>query len=237
MRPARRDPADLPALYRRRFAARERERKDALWKALCADFLQRYVGAADTVVDLGAGYGEFINNIRCGTKIAVDVNEDTAPALDRDVTFVLGSGARIPTLQDGSADVVFASNFFEHMLSKDDLVMTLREIARVLRVGGRLLVLQPNIRFAYREYWDFFDHHTALSDRSLAEALEMSGFRVAEVRPRFLPYTTKSRLPQHPLLLRLYLRLPPVQWLLGKQMFIVAERAPEGSAPARAARE
>lgn len=238
MQPAREDPADLPALYRRRFGSGERQRKDALWKALCSDFLQRYVRDADTVVDLGAGYGEFINNIRCAKKFAVDLNEDTAHALDPDVTFVLGSGAHIPALQDASADVVFASNFFEHMLSKNEVSATLAEIARILRPGGRLLILQPNIRFAYREYWDYFDHHTPLSDRSMAEALETSGFQVTVVRPRFLPYTTKSKVPQHPLLLRLFLRLPPAQWLLGKQMFIVAERSERSSSPqAMASRE
>ena len=233
MHPARRDEADLTAMYRRRFGQAERKRKDALWNVLCASFLQRYVGASDRVLDLGAGYGEFINNIRCGTKIAVDLNEDTAHALDGDVTFVLGAGSRLPTLQDASLDVVFASNFFEHVLSKYELMATLQEIARVLRMGGRLLVLQPNIRFAYREYWDYFDHHVPLSDRSLAEALELSGFRVTEVRARFLPYTTKSRLPQHPLLLRLYLRLPPLQWLFGKQMFVAAERTPGAASGVR----
>jgi SAM-dependent methyltransferase len=236
MQPARRDEADLPALYRRRFGDAERKRKDALWKVLCADFLQRYVGPSSTVIDLGAGYGEFINNIRAAKKIAVDLNEDTADALDPDVTFALSAGARVPNVQDGAADVVFASNFFEHMLSKAELMETLREIARLLHTGGRLLVLQPNIRFAYREYWDYFDHHVALSDRSLAEAVEMSGFRVTHVRPRFLPYTTKSKLPQHPALLRLYLRLPPLQWLFGKQMFLAAERTAEAPGTARSRR-
>jgi hypothetical protein len=42
------------------------------------------------------------------------------------------------------------------------------------------------------------------------------------VQPRFLPYTTKSALPSWPVLVRLYLRCPPLQWLLGRQMFIVA---------------
>jgi SAM-dependent methyltransferase len=236
MQPAPRDEADLPAMYRRRFDDGERKRKDALWKVLCADYLQRYVNATDTVVDLGAGYGEFINNIRAAKKIAVDLNEDTADALDPEVTFALSAGARVPDMQDGAADVVFASNFFEHMLSKAELMETLREIARLLHTGGRLLVLQPNIRFAYREYWDYFDHHVALSDRSLAEAVEMSGFRVTDVRPRFLPYTTKSRLPQHPALLRLYLRVPPLQWLFGKQMFLAAERTAEPPGTARSLR-
>jgi hypothetical protein len=52
----------------------------------------------------------------------------------------------------------------------------------------------------------------------------MAGLRPVEVRARFLPYTTKSRLPKATWLLRLYLRLRPAQWLFGKQTWVVAER-------------
>ena len=79
----------------------------------------------------------------------------------------------------------------------------------MLRPGGRLLILQPNIRYAYREYWDFLDHHVALSHVSMVEALALTGFTPTEVRPRFLPFTTKSALPQWPILIRIYLRFPP----------------------------
>ena len=41
---------------------------------------------------------------------------------------------------------------------------------------------------------------------------------------RFLPYTTKSRLPQHPALVRAYLAFPPAWRLLGKQTLYVGER-------------
>jgi hypothetical protein len=58
----------------------------------------------------------------------------------------------------------------------------------------------------------------------MAEALEVSRFDVVECRPRFLPYTFKSRLPAWPWLFRLYLALRPVQWVFGKQMFLVARR-------------
>jgi hypothetical protein len=58
----------------------------------------------------------------------------------------------------------------------------------------------------------------------MGEALTVAGFRVVECRARFLPYTTKSRLPQWAPLVRLYLRLPVAQFLFGKQMFVVAER-------------
>ncbi len=43
-------------------------------------------------------------------------------------------------------------------------------------------------------YWDYFDHLIPLTDRSLAEALEMNGFRVEEQIPRFLPWTMTGSL-------------------------------------------
>ena len=84
--------------------------------------------------------------------------------------------------------------------------------------------MQPNVRLVGGAFWDFFDHTLPLSERGMTEALEVAGFRVVECRARFLPYTTKSRLPQWAFLVRLYLRCRPAQYLLGKQMLVVAER-------------
>ena len=220
-------PVDQPALkdlYARRFGPKERAQKNALWKVLCQSFLQRYVSESDIVVDLGAGYCEFINNIRCGRKIAVDLNEETRQYAARDVTVLMEPADALPSLENATVDVVFASNLFEHLPGKQVLTAVLREIHRVLRDGGRLLVLQPNIRYAYKEYWDYFDHHLPLSHLSLSEVLLMEGFTIEEVRPRFLPYTTKSRLPKSGFLLKIYLRLHPLHLLMGKQMFLVAAR-------------
>ena len=121
-------------------------------------------------------------------------------------------------------NVTFCSNLFEHLQSKEELLSVLSEIHRTLGVGGKLLVLQPNIRYAYKEYWDYFDHYLPLSHLSLTEALHLSGFSVDEVRPRFLPYTFKSRLPKSTGLLKVYLRLGPLQVLAGKQMFLLASK-------------
>src|SRR5262249_39273417 len=135
---------------------------------------------------------EFINAIRCGRKIAVDTSRTLAThagtgveALVGDVPGVLGQ------LGDNSVHVVFSSNFLEHLADKDTVLAVLGQIHRLLVGGGRVIILQPNIRYAYKEYWDFFDHHVALSHNSLSEALQISGFEVETVRPRFLPYTPR----------------------------------------------
>lgn len=214
---------DVSRLYEKRFGGELRKRNE-IWKILCSSFFQRYVGENDIVLDIGAGYCEFINNIKCGKKFAVDLNEDTKKAANPDVTVFSHSSVDIPSLNDSSVDVVFMSNFIEHLMTRADILRSLREIYRILRIGGKVLVLQPNIRYAYKEYWDFFDHHVPLSDKSLAEALQLEGFDIVKVIPRFLPYTMKSRLPQYNFLVRAYLKLPIAWRVFGKQAFIAASK-------------
>jgi SAM-dependent methyltransferase len=210
-------------IYRARFPERDAERRRAVWRVLCASVFQRYVRPADTVLDLAAGFCQFINTIQCGRKIAVDLNEDVRAHAAAGVEVVIAASTAMSAVASSSVDVVFVSNFFEHLPSTESLLGTLAEIKRVLRPGGRLLVLQPNIRLVGGAYWDFVDHHLALTEKTLAEAFALSGLRLRETRTRFLPYTMVGKMPAHPLLVWVYLMVPPAQWLMGKQSFLVAE--------------
>jgi dolichol-phosphate mannosyltransferase len=116
-------------------------------------------------------------------------------------------------LADETVDVVFSSNLFEHLPDKASLLAFVIEIARVLRPGGRLLVMGPNIRVLPGEYWDYFDHQIPLTEEAL---------------PRFLPYTVRSRLPKWRWLVKAYLRLGRVAWFFfGRQFFVVARKGVE----------
>lgn len=215
---------ELEKLYHQRFPEAELAQKHAIWKVLCEDFFQRYVRTTDTVADIGAGYCEFINNIRAGHKIAVDLNPDVRRFAAPDVHVINQSCTAIRELDSASTDVVFMSNFLEHLPTKELVLDTFREAHRILKPGGKIIVLQPNIRFLPGEYWDFFDHHTPLTDRSLVEGLQLAGFTPTVVHPRFLPYTTKSRLPKATFFVRLYLRFPLAWRVLGKQALVVATK-------------
>lgn len=213
-------------LYRERFAGQDRAFKERAWSILCDRILQQHVKRSDTVLDLGAGRCEFINAIRCGEKIAVDLNPDVK-AYAREARVVMTASTDLSPIEPGSIDVVFSSNFLEHLPNKSAVLQTLEECHRVMRPGGRIIILMPNIRYLGGRYWDYFDHHTPLTQFSLGEGLQLAGFSVERVVARFLPYTVKqSAVPKSLVLLRLYLRLPFLWPFFGRQMLLVAIRKP-----------
>jgi SAM-dependent methyltransferase len=219
------DPDSLSGLYRERFSDGDIAFKEEMWSVLCERVFQPYVRSSDTVLDLGAGRCEFINAIEAGEKIAVDLNPDLA-SFARGARVVRTPGTDLGPIDSGTVDVVFSSNFLEHLPDKTSVLRTLAECRRVLRRGGTMIVLMPNIRYLPGRYWDYFDHHTPLTHLSLVEALTLAGFRPERVVPRFLPYTVKQRgVPRSTVLLRLYLSLRVVWPILGRQMLVVAKTA------------
>jgi SAM-dependent methyltransferase len=216
---------NLDSLYAIRFPEADRDAKDAIWRVLCPHFFQRYVKNDDVVLDLGAGLGEFLRHIRCKTRIAVDIERLSGRRLPPGTQEIFTPSDRLSVhVPSNSVDVVFCSNFFEHLPDKTVFLATLKEILTVLRPGGRLLALQPNIRFVGGAYWDFVDHHLPLTHLTLVEAAQSVGFEIVEVIPRFLPYTTRSAIPQAPWLVRLYLAVRPVWRIMGRQTWFVARK-------------
>ncbi len=213
------EPKDI---YTRRLGGDIKFRKE-MYKILCDDFFQKYIPSSATVMDIGAGYCELINAIKAKRKIALDINPDIKKYADRNVKVIVANSTNMKKIKSNSIDVACMNNFFEH-LSKADIQKTVKEIHRVLKKSGKLLIIQPNIRYCYKDYWMFFDHVTPMDDRSLRELLELNGFKVMESIPKFLPFTTKSRLPKSTSMLRLYLKVPLLWKILGKQMFIYAKK-------------
>ena len=194
-------------------------RRDLLWRTLCESYFSRHIKSTDVVLELGAGYCHFINHIRAGERIAVDLWPGVVNYALPPVKTHVGPASDLSFLPSGSLDVVFASNLFEH-ISQEDLSLTLKEVRRTLRPTGLLIIVQPNYRYAYREYFDDFTHRTVYSHVSLSDFLQANKFKVVRCHAKFLPLTVKSRLPIHPLLIKLYLRSPVKP--LAKQMLIRA---------------
>jgi hypothetical protein len=88
------------------------------------------------------------------------------------------------------------------------------------------MALGPNVKFVGGAYWDFWDHHIALTDLSMKEVLEIHGFKVEMALDRFLPYTMVNSRNYPTLLVSLYLSIPLLWKIVGRQFFIVARKTP-----------
>jgi hypothetical protein len=210
-------------LYKQRFPAALLSRRAAVWKVLCRDWLDAYIPEPRRVLEIGAGYCEFINNVRASKRIAIDLNPDAARHARAGVEVMQTNAEKLSELVPaGSCDAVFMSNFLEHCRSREQLLAVLRGGAHALRPGGNMLILGPNFKYCYHAYYDYFDHHLALTENSVAEALTLAGLIPQVVMPRTLPFSFRSSLPSWPWLVRLYLHVPLVWRVFGAQFFLVA---------------
>jgi SAM-dependent methyltransferase len=203
------------------FATRLRQdpRRQIVWDALYRYYFSRFIRSGDSVLDLGCGYGQFITAVRARRRIAVDSWAGAQAHLGPDVEFHAGPIDDLSFLGDRSVNFVLASNVFEHVY-QDVLRTVLGQLRRVLAHDGTLCILQPNYAYAYRQYFDDYTHVAIYSHVSMSDLLQSEGFEILGCSPRFMPLTVVSRVPVHPLLIRLYLLSP---WKpLGRQMLIRA---------------
>jgi ubiquinone/menaquinone biosynthesis C-methylase UbiE len=213
----------LQKTYQARFEANARYR-DAVWQILCRDFFSHYIPETSVLLDLGAGWGEFSRNIIADKKYAIDLNPECELRVAGYAQFFLQDCSTLWQLPDESLDVIFTSNFLEHLPSKAAIDATLGEAFRCLKTGGVILCLGPNIKYLPGTYWDYWDHYVPITDTSMAEALRLAGFTIQEIIPRFLPYTMSGGHNPPLFFIKLYLSLRMVWAWFGKQFFVVASK-------------
>lgn len=202
-----------------RFAPDPRRR--VVWQTLVTCEFQKQIPPDAVVLELGAGYGDFINTVKAQRRIAVDRWPEMAGHLAPGVEGLITNITQLDGVPDHSVDYVFASNCFEH-ISRRELLDCLGELRRTMKAGATLTIVQPNFKYCVRQYFDDYTHASIYTDRSLCDLLAANGFRIARCVPRFLPLTLKSNVPVHPLLIRLYLASPFKPF--AKQMLIRATR-------------
>ncbi len=215
------DSKSLSEQYQRRFQA-SADYRDRVWKEIVRVCLQPRMGVDKTVLDLGCGWGEFSRNIQAARKLAMDLNADAGRHLPANIEFLQQDCSQPWPLADDSIDVIFSSNFIEHLPNKQALEQTLVQARRCLKPDGRIFFLGPNIRYVGGAYWDYWDHHIPLTDKSLSELLLLSGFEVSHCIDRFLPYSMSDGRNPPLMLVALYLRMPIFWPLFGKQFLVEA---------------
>jgi ubiquinone/menaquinone biosynthesis C-methylase UbiE len=194
-----------------------------VWKEIVR-FLDPFLKGKQTVLDVGAGYCDFINNVTAEKRVAIDMSPDFFQYASDGIQTFQTRADQLSGLQDSSVDAAFSSNLLEH-LSDAELESTMKEIKRVLKKGGLFILMQPNYHYSYRNYFDDATHKKVFSDSSLESFLVSYGFNIVKKMPKFLPFSLKSRpglVPIHPLIIRAYIHSP---WKpFAGQMLFVSEK-------------
>ena len=218
---------NMQKLYQTRFQAVERTEKDSVWGGGICSYLENFLPhTTKSIVDVAAGYCDFINHIgfKC-KKYAIDINPDVEKYAADDVKIYVDDITNMSRyFEKGTVSIFFMSNFLEH-IRKEDISKLLEQEYDLLEPKGEVWILTPNIRYVGGKYWDFYDHITPITEKALMEAGELCGFHVRKCIKKFLPFTTKSRLPKAPWIVRMYLRLMPVSgWFFGEQSFLILQK-------------
>lgn len=213
---------DYQRLYEFRFRGVDPSRREAVWSAI-TEYLYQELGRPRRVLDPAAGRGEFINAIPAEERWAVDqVAYDEGgpgPGVELIVSDVMEA-----ELPEDHFNLVFVSNFLEHLPDQNAIAAFLAKMRTHVAPGGRIAVMGPNYRYCSRTYWDFADHSVALTHLAVQEHLYAAGFHLVRTNPQFIPYSFTGRLPASKRLTALYLRRPLAWRVLGKQFLVVGAK-------------
>ncbi len=192
-----------------------------VWEEI-ARYLQKDIPQNSIILDLGSGYCDFINSISGAKKYALDKYIDPEDyALEKVIKLFGDVRLMNKKIKNESLDVVFASNFLEH-LNEKNLEEYMTAIQKKLKKNGLFIIIQPNYRFCYKNYFDDYTHVREWSDISLKDYLKTMGFSILKCEAKFLPFSMKSKFPKNRVLVRMYLR-SPVRPFAG-QMLVIAKK-------------
>jgi len=141
------------------------------------EICRRVTDRRPRILDVGCGTGANLLMLsKYGDAEGVDISEDAlAFCRERGLDKVkLGAGEELP-YENGTFDLVTAFDVVEHM---DDDLAGLKEMRRVLRPGGRVLLFVPAFMFLWGLQDDVSHHRRRYRMSELRRALEEAGFEI-----------------------------------------------------------
>jgi SAM-dependent methyltransferase len=197
--------------------------RNITWRAI-TKYLQQFIPVDASVLDIAAGKCLFINNVIAAEKFAIDIDKNFVQYANSNVKTKICNALdlhEVIHLDNKKIDIIFSSNFLEHLTLPDSQKL-LRKIRQILNLGGLIILMQPNYRYCYKNYWDDFTHKTAFSHTSLMELLQSEGFEIKKCYKKFMPLTLNSTFAIFSFLVPIYLLLPIKP--MAKQMLIIAKK-------------
>ena len=123
------------------------------------------------LLDLGSGNGSFYEYC-LSKKIICD-------KLDGAFDNINFEDSKLNLKQD-TYDFVYINSVIEHLNDPKNILI---EIKKVLKVGGVLIIITPNFKYAYKNFYDDPTHLRAYSHVSIYKLLQIFEFKNIEILP------------------------------------------------------
>jgi len=174
---------------KREYYREYRQVEDVHWwfvgrRRILLQVLDRYLGSNGSherrILDVGCGTGTMLTYLAAfGKAEGVDIDEEALGyCRERGLQNVrLGEAGKLP-FDDGSFDLVTALDVVEHL---DDDAAAFREMRRVLRPGGHLLVTVPAHKFLWGDQDEVNLHKRRYGAGELHDRLVASGFELVRL--------------------------------------------------------
>ncbi len=140
-------------------------RRRVLWQTLVDCVFQKQIPPDGVVLELGAGYGDFINSVRARRRLAVDVVVGNAfasrPRRGRPCHQHHNNLTAWRTIRL----IMFSAAIVSNTFRRPNLVDCLSQLHRKMKPGAMLTIVQPNFKYCAREYFDDYTHVSIYTDK------------------------------------------------------------------------
>lgn len=143
-------------------------------KNIVADIKDNASLFTGTLVDVGAGNSPYYELFNVGEYIAIDLPGALPTNEKRKIIQYNGDALNLP-LPDDSCDCAVSMQVLEHISDPDK---ALKEINRVLKGNGLVLISVPHVTPIHLEPYDFFRY----TPNGMMKLLESNGFEVIKVK-------------------------------------------------------
>jgi len=144
---------------------------------LCRYLFDRYnIKFGDKLLDVGCGRGDFTKGFKnLGLDVfGIDREKSNSEMLKEIDIKIIDIENDVFPFKDGVFDFVFSKSVIEHLLKPDNFI---KEIYRVLKPGGRIIILTPDWQSQIKIFYDDYTHMHPYTVTGLGDLLQISGFK------------------------------------------------------------
>ena len=136
---------------------------------LCNILYKKFMNKKGKLLDIGCGKG---THMACFKNCGLDVY-GIDKRIERDYIKRCNiEEDRIP-FEDNTFDYIFSKSLIEHIYSPENM---LKEAYRVLKPGGKIIIMTPDWRSDYKIFWDDYTHVHPYTRKSLKDVILIHNF-------------------------------------------------------------